>query len=504
MKNAGSFIGLVAISILVALVPLTGCGRSDQGAQSDNAAAKAPRPLPAGARGPVTPEQELAKRMNLLGRFTVHNKPDDRATVTSTANADAIEWKTATLLDGSRRSGLTNEAALLEASNVFRLYAEFSSGRQQGRTNLTSALASISAAGAADPFVRFLLVDFHGVKTNTVVQTAIALADTTARLQESAHHPLFRFAAAHRTSFFARRADLHGNRAFVLSLATQNLEDLAKDKNAPWLEIYEAIHRWMDYNSTKGWEEWVMADLGGILATNWTEKAGRHELLGRTEIDLAWKERGDGFVNTVSETAFRKFDEHLKKAEQHLDRAWKLDTNSTRTARAMMRVELGQGRGVQRERMWFDRVMALDTNHYQACKAMSYYLEPRWHGSEDQALRFARTCVTSTKWGVDVPLVLKDLHKSLAAYYRLEDPDKYWHRPQVWNDVRMSYEKFFKLNPDAVEYRHDYASDAYLCGKYQVFIDELPKFTAGTNFSFFGGVTNFVSMVSKARERAGK
>lgn len=504
MKRTGSFLGLVASTSLFAAIALVGCSKGDKSSSSANDPSKAPRPAPASYLGVVKPEEELAMRINRLGRFVRHNKPDDRPTITSGANPDATEWKVATLVDGCRRSGMSNEVAFLESSNIFRFYAEHSAGRPSAITALTNALASVSSAAAKDPFVEFLVLDHLVKPTNSAVQLAIALAENLARLHDSAHHPFFRFDATHRTIYYARRADLHGNRNVLLTLGTINIEDLAKDLNAPWSEIYGAIHQWMNYNSTTGWETAVMSDLGGILATNWTDKAGRHELLGRTEIDTAWKARGTGFANTVSDDGFRKFDEHLKKAEQHLGKAWSLDPNSWKTALGMMRVELGQGRGVQRERMWFDRVMAIDTNNYEACKLMSFYLEPRWHGSEEQALRFARTCVTSTKWGGEVPLVLKAVHHSLAAYLKPENPDTYWHRPQVWNDVRMSYEKFFKLNPDAVGYRHDFACDAYLCGKYQVFLDELPKFTTGTNFSFFGGTSNFVSMVSKAQEKVAK
>lgn len=504
MKLTGSFLGLAMSSLLFAAIALVGCGKGDESTSAANDPAKKPRPAPAAYLEPLKPEQELAMRINRLGRFASHNRPNDRPTVTSAAYPDVIEWKTAALLDGGQRSSLTNQAAFLEASNVFRFYAEFSGGRSEALAGLTEALTKISPDAAKDPLVGFLIIDILQAKTNTAIQSAIALAENTALLQESAHHPLFKHVATRRTSIVARDADRAGDRWMLMVLATHNLEDVAKDRNVPWEELYGSISKWLVYTYSKEWTDFVLSDLEGLLDTGWKSHPGYYELKGQLEIDRGWGARGSGYASTVTEEGFKKFNTHLSKAEEYLMNGWALDTNRIRIARSMMRVELGQGKGLKRQQMWFERVMALDTNNYDACVAMAYYLEPRWYGSEDQSLRFARSCVASTKWGGEVPLVLRAVHSSLAQNQGLLDSETYWHRQQVWSDVRSSYEKFFRLNPGNVERRQEYARDAFRCGKYQVFIDELPKFTAGTNFSFFGGVTNFVSMVSKARERAGK
>ena len=134
---------------------------------------------------------------------------------------------------------------------------------------------------------------------------------------------------------------------------------------------------------------------------------------------------------------------------------------------------------------------------------MSFYLEPRWHGSEDEALRFARSCVTSTNWNGRVPLILADVHRSLANYYKLSGNSNHWAEPGVWEDIRSSYDKFFKLNPDDYGFRHEYARDAYACQKYDEFLAQTRLFAGGTNFEFFGGQEDFLRMLRKASEAAG-
>jgi hypothetical protein len=164
----------------------------------------------------------------------------------------------------------------------------------------------------------------------------------------------------------------------------------------------------------------------------------------------------------------------------------------------MMRLELAQGRGRMVMEKWFKRAMALSPNFYDAAWLMAYYLEPRWYGTDEDTLAFGRTCVASTNWGGQVPVVLANTHRSLAAYYGRAESPEYWQRPSVWKDVSSSYDKFFRVNPNAVGWHHNYAKDAFLCGHYDVFLGQTRMFTTGTNFAFFGGEIQFREMVAKA------
>jgi hypothetical protein len=179
-----------------------------------------------------------------------------------------------------------------------------------------------------------------------------------------------------------------------------------------------------------------------------------------------------------------------------------MNTNNPKTAYSMMRVELGQGEGLKRMDLWFGRAMALDTNYYDPVKLMSFYLEPRWYGSESQTLAFGRSCVASDKWGGQVPLILAELHRSLANYYSLSNSPAYWHRPEVWRDIKSSYEKFFALNPEEAGWRHNYARDAYYCGHYPEFLEQTKLFANETNYVFFGGQEKFKEMLQVAASRA--
>jgi len=180
-----------------------------------------------------------------------------------------------------------------------------------------------------------------------------------------------------------------------------------------------------------------------------------------------------------------------------------MNSNNPQTAYLMMRVELGQGQGLSRMELWFNRAMSLQPNYYDAAKLMSFYLEPRWYGSEEKSLAFARSCVASDKWKGQVPLVLAELHHALASYTYSNTP-AYWQQPQVWTDVKYSYEKLLQSGADPTGWRHSYAMDAYNCGQYPAFLEQVKLFTEGTNYAYFGGAEKFQEMLRTAAAGAKK
>ena len=452
----------------------------------------------------MTPREEIVQAINLLSRHTVKHRPWERPTVTSQVITNVADWKFQALLDGHRRSNAANPGSFSAVSNAFRLYADYSSGTLSLWTNLIAAIGPAAATGTRDVFIDYLVFRYVRSETNTSAELAVPMLGVVDRIQTSGYHPVFRFIATYRSATFVKHADGKALRSFLPTLIQQNLEDAAKDTNMPASELHGSISMWMDFSNSSEWSAWVMEDLEDLLDANWAGSAAFLELKGRGEISKAWKARGTGSIDTVTDQGTKEFRQHLAKAQEHLEAAWSMDASMRRVAREMMTVELGQGLGLKREQLWFDRVMAISTNDYNACLGMAVYLEPRWYGSDAKAIEFGRLCVASQKWGAEVPLVLQEVHHNLAQYYGLADSDDYWHRPQVWRDVRSSYEKFFQLNPGNTDYNQEYARDAFKCGQYTVFLQQLPKFTLGTNYSVFKGEEEFNRMVAEAKAKAAK
>lgn len=310
--------------------------------------------------------------------------------------------------------------------------------------------------------------------------------------------------ASYRALRAVNYADPNSNAGILMGFTGLCAEDAAADTNAPPAEIFEMAKLWSEYSSAPSFVDGTLRDLADMIDHNWTNTGAAYQnWLGQLETKRAWAERGTAYANKVSGEGWQGFEEHLAKAEAHLNKAWELDPQDASTPYIVMTVELGQGKGRDVMDKWFQRAMVISTNYYEAALSMSYYLEPRWHGSEEEALEFARGCVQSTRWGGRVPLVLVALHHSLAGYYQLREDPQYWRRPHVWPDVRDSYEKFFKLNPDDLEMRQAHAKDAFLCGHMDAFLAQTTRFGSTTNYTLFGGEPKFRQMLAQAAAAPG-
>ena len=99
--------------------------------------------------------------------------------------------------------------------------------------------------------------------------------------------------------------------------------------------------------------------------------------------------------------------------------------------------------------------------------------------------------------------MLTDAHEALARYVPKETRDQYWKRPNVWKDIRDTFESYLSA-PDADQgWRHNYVHYAYWCGQWNALYEQLPKM-GWTNYLFFGGKEAFDQMVRTAQEKATK
>jgi hypothetical protein len=277
------------------------------------------------------------------------------------------------------------------------------------------------------------------------------------------------------------------------------------EPDIPTIEAYEAcrdllasLERWPNH-----YPEYFKA-LEPTLKERWPKKPFVHQFKGEFELAEAWRSRGSGYADTVSEDGWKQFTAHLAHAAESFEKAWKLSPNDPEIAVSMIQVELGEAKGRARMELWFDRAMTLDHNNYNACDQKRNYLEPKWHGSPEEMLAFGRECVASDQWKGRVPLVLVDAHDSLAGYAKRAGVSNYWQQAQVWTDVSSAFEKFFSLNPDAVDWRHNYANYAFMCEQYEAFNKQVTLFGDSTNHSYFGGQKRFDQMLQTARGKAAR
>jgi hypothetical protein len=420
-----------------------------------------------------------------------------RPIITSQPATNQWQWALQALLRGYESSGHTNALWDDEVRRAFEAFAFYSRANTTNWPALKKSLTAVGATKCDDPMIQYMLVRYSEER-KTDEQIAADFTKVHDAIEKSQYHPIFKFFAGMRTLTASRTANKETPRGDRIGMVMTDLLYLARDTNAPIDEVFQAPQMLLEHSTQKLWVQNMMNSIRPLLEPRFGQTEQWFSLVGRAEVALAWGDRGNSYAYKVTDEGWKGFEEHLAKAEAALLKAWELNSSNAWTACEMMRVELGQGRSKSRMNTWFIAAMDLAPDYYDAASLKAYYLEPRWHGSEQEALAFGRSCVDSKTWGGRVPLVLHFLHESLSKYYQLSNSPAYWHRSHVWPDEKSSFEKYFKNCPDDVSYRHDYAKAAYDCGQYRVFLEQAKLFSTGTNYPFFGGPDNFQAMIQKA------
>lgn len=426
-----------------------------------------------------------------------------------------LAWNRSSTVEDYRRIGKKNPAWDTLAEDALDEFAKVISQSQAGklsdaewenlRGRVGEAAQKAIDAGCDDPLVRYVHAHYvTAANTNSTTQVIMEAYGAAAdALAASEYHSLRKAYALWRaseafTNHHPREERVPARNVFFIRGSINCLcEGLFDTAMPPTLAASTAKSIFDAYEGSPSTHADFYKSLLPTLERNWRDHAFAHHLIGRIHVAKAWDARGSGFADTVTEQGWKGFNEHLEKANLYLRRAWVMNTNDAAIPNEMLTIATGFNFARPEMEIWFERAMRIDTNNYQAVWSKSWYLQPRWHGDEDDALEFAREVVANPKWGGETPLVLPRLHASLRAYYNI-DPKKYYSDPAVWADIQSAYKKFFGQNPDADAHRHDYARDAYRCGQYQLFLDQLARFKGRTNFAFFGGQTNFNGMIQHA------
>ncbi|MCP5557891.1 MAG: hypothetical protein H7A55_09085 [Verrucomicrobiaceae bacterium] len=139
-------------------------------------------------------------------------------------------------------------------------------------------------------------------------------------------------------------------------------------------------------------------------------------LIAEIEVKEGWKARGSGWASTVTEEGWRGFEQHLSSARQNLVSAWKARPDAPWAASLMIPVTMaGHGLPGLNEREWFDRATTAIFDHSPAYTNLLLALLPRWGGSHEQMLDFAKACADTQRYDTIVPSRLFVAVKNVAA-----------------------------------------------------------------------------------------
>ncbi len=426
-----------------------------------------------------------------------------------------LDWNMKTLVQAYQDIGNTDQAWDKPAIQALTEFARSRSlvldpDEPWAEIIATNCGAAINA-GCDDPMIRYLYIKCSMSQTNTPRAFSDAFDDVESNMQESQYPGIRKFYVSLRayqqftyTYGYGQNVDFTEGYQLLDDILT-NLVASLNDKTMPPNEIYDACSETINTlpGGASAYQDYC-DQIERSLSDNWPDESVAWLLKGQADIQVAWRYRGNGYADSVSQDNWKSFAENLNMAEKALNRAWDLDPTDARIAESMISVELGQGKGRDRMELWFNRAMKDDPNDYDACADKLNYLLPQWYGSEQDMVDFGRECVTNTDWGGSVPLILIDAHYDIDHEYTNEtDRMDYWKQPIVWNDISSAYEQYFQNNPDDDGRMAYYARYAYYAEQWGKLNELLPK-VRPEYYYLFGGTDKFDQIAQLTKSNASR
>jgi hypothetical protein len=378
------------------------------------------------------------------------------------------EWERRNLLEAYQRVGRRNpvwdEAAL-------HFIAQ---DRLVGATNAEELVPEgrrLVALGCDDPLVLYLTaLDLWLTDLESGEATRLLKASLQGMKQVPYPRGVARFVVSGLRRDFGRR----GNGRAQDNLSPLELawfkEALTDGSYVPGDEVVLAQHlRWGSGQSLFARNPDAVA---AAVAAN-TDLAPWVRLLvsARRHVHKAYEARGSGYADSVTREGWRGFERELALARKDLTRAWRRRPDRPEIAVAMMElVKSGNVRRGETVRMWFDRAASAQTDYWAAYTTMLDHLQPRWSGSQEEMLAFARECVDTERYDTSIPRALFQALDFIEEDEReSEEPVvSVYRRPGVFDLVSRVVDGYLATAPLAMarrEYQTRFVVAAHKAGR---------------------------------------
>lgn len=148
-----------------------------------------------------------------------------------------------------------------------------------------------------------------------------------------------------------------------------------------------------------------------------------HLVRGCAAINLAWKARGRGQAETVSEEGAMMFFKYLEYALHHLVHAAEQDSKDPTGLAFLQTVALGLQMERSNAREWFDEAVRRDPLHQQAHYGYLYNTLEKWGGSHAEMYAFARETMGRVPETSTLYSILFWAHQERLLYFIAFDKD---------------------------------------------------------------------------------
>ena len=125
----------------------------------------------------------------------------------------------------------------------------------------------------------------------------------------------------------------------------------------------------------------------------------RNILFAETRVQLAWKARGSGTANTVTDSGWQSFFQYLQNAQNVLLRAAEQDVEDPTPFARLQPVAMGLQLDHQIARTWLNEAVRRDPTNQQAHFGHLFLLCKKWGGSHEEMYDFARSTIKNLPTG---------------------------------------------------------------------------------------------------------
>lgn len=226
------------------------------------------------------------------------------------------------------------------------------------------------------------------------------------------------------------------------SLKYQQKLDAASHELELVIAVYPGIfgqaNAYFNYTFSEGQkrEEFVHA------VEEWCKRVSQYPLAnvmaGEAMRDAAWDYRGTGFANTVTPTAWKKFDEFGRKGIVFLEAAMKCGIPEPNAVHHLMTLKMAVERNHEEAMKLHRRTCTRYPDEHDTWFTIMEFTRPRWGGTHQQVMQLIDEAITSRPKNYHFAQLAVDYHFGEAAY---EDDQNDW----------AQIKTYFKNHPDRRE-----------------------------------------------------
>ena len=195
----------------------------------------------------------------------------------------------------------------------------------------------------------------------------------------------------------------------------------------------------------------------------------------------AWEARGSGTADTVTKDGWEKMNARLAEAKKSIDQAWTLKPGAYLTAYQELNLTVGMDSDRAEMERWFQSAMEANGNGLRACLTKIQWLEPKWHGSDEELIAFGRLCGDTKNWEAGISLLEPECYLMANSEPNQPPGGAFWKSPEVWKRCRAVFEEYLSHRPDDNAQRTRYAVIASLTGHHAEATVQFQKL--GKNYS---------------------